>query len=131
MFIFYMLKKGPLSEQEKIQILTSAAYLHSLKHKLIGEMMNRSPYTVKNFFNHYQSTKQLSPKRGRPPIINEMIEEGDIAVNSIKLNIMICLKLFLRTKVPLGFSKKVVEFGANVEFIMMMNFTPKIPIHPP
>ena len=77
-----MLKKGPLSEQEKIQILTSAAYLHSPKHKLIGEMMNRSPNTVKNFYNQYQSTKQLSPKRGRPPIINEMIEEG--VIGSIK-----------------------------------------------
>ena len=73
-----MFKKGPLSEEEKVQILTSAAYLHSPQHTFIGKTMNRSPNTVKKFYHQYQHTHQLSPPRGRPPIIDDLIEEGII-----------------------------------------------------
>lgn len=43
------MKKGPLSEVEKVKILTSIASLHSPKYKKIGEAMNRSPGTIKKF----------------------------------------------------------------------------------
>ena len=72
------MKKGPLSEVEKVKILTSIASLHSPKYKMIGEAMNRSPETIKKFNYQYQKTQQLFPQRGRYPIIDTGIKEGII-----------------------------------------------------
>lgn len=72
------MKKGPLSEVEKVKILTSIASLHSPKYKMIGEAMNRSPETIKKFNYQYQKTQQLFPQRGRHPIIDTCIKEGII-----------------------------------------------------
>lgn len=71
-----MYKAGQLTEVERVKILTSAAEIGSPKYKLIGERIQRNPETVKKFYNQYQKTQQLFPKRGRPPIVDTCIEQG-------------------------------------------------------
>lgn len=76
------MKRGPLSEVEKVKILTNIAEYHAPKYKLIGEKLNRSPETVKKFHYQYKITEQLSPPRGRPPIIDTLVQEG--LIGSVK-----------------------------------------------
>ena len=69
--------RGPLTEQEKIQIIENVDTFGRM-WTLIGSLLDRNPDTIRSFYDSYLKHRTIFPARGRPRVNDFTLVNGII-----------------------------------------------------